>query len=92
MTVAALDTGPLTACLACVSMTWGQSGRPMLDKQFVMMSPVPWSAARQPGACLSAIWTPEGRLWRGLFAESREDVFLTHELTSKKDVCSTVVL
>ena len=80
MTVPALDTGPLMACLSCVSVTWGQPGRLMLHKQLEMMSSVPWSAARQPGACISAIWTPAGRLGRGLFAGKRnkENVYSRH--------------
>ena len=80
MTVHALDTGPLMACPSCVSMTWGQPGRLTLYKQFGMMSSVPGSAARQPGACVSAIWTQTGRLGKesvNLFAENREDVFVS---------------
>ena len=53
----------------------GRPGRLMLNKQLGMMSSVPWSAARQPGACVSAIWTQTGRL--GKESENREDVFVS---------------
>ena len=65
MTVHALETGPLMACPSCVSVTWGQPGGLMLYKRLAMMSSVSWSAARQPGACVSATWTRAGRLGRG---------------------------